>query len=81
MADPLVGEIRLFGGGFVPPGWLPCDGSRLSISGHQALFAVIGTNYGGDGAIFFMLPDFRDRVPVGIGSHQVGQVTSAFHLN
>jgi microcystin-dependent protein len=81
VADPLTGEIRLFGGGFTPPGWLPCDGSRLAISQHQALFAVIGTAYGSDGVTYFQVPDLRDRVPIGAESHQVGQVTGALHLN
>lgn len=81
MADPLVGEIRLFGGGFTPPGWLLCDGSRLPISAHQNLFAVIGTAYGGNGATFFQVPDLRGRVPIGAESQQVGQVTESFHLN
>jgi microcystin-dependent protein len=81
MADPLPGEIRLFGGNFTPPGWLPCDGSRLAISQHQALFAVIGTAYGSDGVTFFQVPDLRGRVPIGAESHQVGQVTGPLHLN
>lgn len=63
--DPLLGEIRLFAAGFVPRGYLPCDGRTLPIREHQALYSVIGTRFGGDGATTFALPDLRGRVALG----------------
>src|SRR5262249_27160571 len=67
MATPFVGEIRMFGGNFAPLGWALCDGSLLSISENETLFALIGTTYGGDGQTTFALPDLRGRVPMHMG--------------
>ena len=67
MANPYVGEIRLFGGNFAPVGWAFCDGTILSIADNTTLFQLIGTTYGGDGATTFALPDLRSRVPLHIG--------------
>lgn len=64
MAEPFLGEIRIFGGNFAPLNWAKCDGSTLPISQNDALFALIGTTYGGDGVNTFSLPDLRGRVPV-----------------
>ncbi|MFN3943837.1 MAG: phage tail protein [Allosphingosinicella sp.] len=64
MAQPYVGEIRIFAGNFPPNGWMFCDGSTLSISENEVLFQLIGTTYGGDGESTFNLPDLRGRVPV-----------------
>lgn len=64
MSDQFVGEIRLFAGNYAPEGWAFCDGTVLSISGHDTLYAVLGTMYGGDGITNFALPDLRSRVPV-----------------
>lgn len=64
MSDPYIGEIRIFAGSFAPAGWNFCDGAMLPISQLQALFALIGTTYGGDGQQTFALPDLRGRVPV-----------------
>nr|WP_315150744.1 tail fiber protein [uncultured Flavobacterium sp.] len=64
---PYIGEIRLFAGNFPPAGWAFCDGSILPISENDALFALIGTTYGGDGQSTFGLPDLRGRVPIGTG--------------
>jgi microcystin-dependent protein len=64
MAQPYVGEIRMFGGNFAPAGWMFCDGSILPISEYDTLFNLIGTTYGGDGQQTFALPDLRGRVPV-----------------
>lgn len=69
MSDPYVGEIRLFGGNFAPLGWHFCDGSLVPISQNEALFALIGTTYGGDGSTSFALPDLRGRVPVHISNN------------
>ena len=67
MAQPYVGEIRLFAGNFAPAGWMFCDGSLLPISNYDTLFNLIGTTYGGDGQSTFQLPDLRGRVPIHIG--------------
>lgn len=64
MSDPYIGEIRMFGGNFAPLGWAFCDGSLLAISQYDALFALIGTTYGGDGISTFALPDLRGRLPI-----------------
>lgn len=64
MAQPYVGEIRLFAGNFAPAGWWFCDGTLLPISENETLFQLIGTTYGGDGQSTFSLPDLRGRVPV-----------------
>lgn len=64
MANPYVGEIRLFAGNFAPAGWMLCQGQLLSIAENDVLFALIGTTYGGDGQTTFALPDLRGRVPV-----------------
>src|SRR5688572_12849104 len=64
MADPFLGEIRLFAGNFEPVGWMFCDGRELEIADHVPLFSLIGTIYGGDGQSTFNLPDLRGRVPV-----------------
>ncbi|MDP1698305.1 MAG: tail fiber protein [Xanthomonadaceae bacterium] len=69
MSEPFVGEIRMFGGNYAPQDWALCDGSVLSISQNDVLFALIGTTYGGDGQTTFALPDMRGRLPLhqGVG--------------
>jgi microcystin-dependent protein len=75
MANPFVGEIRIFAGNFPPQGWAFCDGNLLPIAQYEVLFNLIGTTYGGDGQTTFALPDLRGRVPVHQGSaHVVGQI-------
>lgn len=64
MSQPFIGEIRLFGGGFAPAGWAFCHGQLLAIAQNDALFALIGTIYGGDGQNTFGLPDLRGRTAV-----------------
>jgi len=64
MAQPYVGEIRMFGGNFNPAGWLFCEGQLLPISENEPLFQLIGTTYGGDGQSTFGLPDLRGRITV-----------------
>jgi microcystin-dependent protein len=73
MAQPYVGEIRMFGGSFAPAGWMFCAGQLLPISEYETLFNLIGTTYGGDGQSTFALPDVQSRVPV----HQGNGVTLA----
>lgn len=68
MAQPYVGEIRMFGGNFAPAGWLFCSGQTLPISENETLFQLIGTTYGGDGQSTFRLPDLQSRVPVHFGN-------------
>jgi microcystin-dependent protein len=70
MAQPYVGEIRMFAGNFAPAGWAFCDGSQMAISENETLFQLIGTTYGGDGQTTFNLPDLRGRVPVHQGTDQ-----------
>lgn len=68
MAQPYVGEIRMFAGNFAPAGWLLCEGQILPISENETLFQLIGTTYGGDGQETFALPDLRGRVPLHFGN-------------
>jgi microcystin-dependent protein len=68
MADPYIGEIRMFAGNFAPAGWMFCDGSALPISENETLFQLIGTTYGGDGQETFNLPDLRGRAPAHWGT-------------
>jgi len=68
MAQPYVGEIRLFAGNFAPAGWQFCGGQLLAISENEALFQLIGTTYGGDGQETFALPDLRGRIPIHQGN-------------
>jgi microcystin-dependent protein len=73
VANPYVGEIRMFGGNFAPLGWAFCDGQLLAIAENDALFNLIGTTYGGDGQTTFGLPDLRGRLPVHQGTDSTGQ--------
>jgi microcystin-dependent protein len=68
MAQPYVGEIRIFAGNFAPAGWMFCDAQLLPISDYQTLFQLIGTTYGGDGQSTFALPDLRGRLPLHQGN-------------
>lgn len=67
MAEPFIGEIDLYGFLFAPENWAECKGQTLQINQQQALFALLGTAYGGDGRSTFSLPDLRGRLPVGMG--------------
>ncbi|HEX8169720.1 MAG TPA: tail fiber protein [Thermoanaerobaculia bacterium] len=69
MAQPYIGEIRLFAGSFNPVGWEICNGQLLSISENEALFQLIGTTYGGDGEETFALPNFQGTVPMHMGKN------------
>ena len=68
MAQPYVGEIRMFAGNFAPAGWMFCEGQLLPISENETLFQLIGTTYGGDGESTFALPDLRGRIPLHFGN-------------
>lgn len=71
MAQPYVGELRIFAGNFAPVGWMFCEGQLLPISENNTLFALIGTTYGGDGQSTFALPDLRGRLPLHQGNGHV----------
>jgi microcystin-dependent protein len=73
---PPTGAMLMYGGATAPGGWLICDGTPISRTVQASLFSVIGIRYGpGDGSTTFNLPDFRGRVPVGVGTHaDVGAV-------
>ena len=77
--DPFLAEIRMFAGNFAPNGWFTCDGQLLPISQYSALFALLGTTYGGNGVSTFQLPDLRGRAPIhtgqgpGLSSYVLGQ--------
>lgn len=68
MAQPYVGEIRMFAGNFAPAGWMFCEGQLLPVSEYETLFNLIGTTYGGNGQSTFALPDLRGRIPLHFGN-------------
>ncbi|MDQ3280459.1 MAG: tail fiber protein [Acidobacteriota bacterium] len=68
MAEPFLSEIKMVSFNFAPKGWALCNGQLLPINQNQALFALLGTYYGGDGRVNFALPDLRGRVPISLGS-------------
>lgn len=80
MATPYIGQIIMFGGNFAPQGYAFCNGQLLPIAQYDALFALIGTTYGGDGQNTFALPDLRDRAPMhmgqgtGLSIYTIGQI-------
>ena len=67
MGTPYLSEIRIFSFNFAPRGWAQCNGQLLPINQNQALFSLLGTNYGGNGQTNFALPDLRGRVPMHTG--------------
>jgi microcystin-dependent protein len=77
MSEPFLGEIRMFGFNFPPKGWALCNGQTLSISSYAALFALLGTTYGGNGTTTFNLPNLQGRVPLhqgtGLSTYVIGQ--------
>lgn len=82
-ADPFLGQLALVPYNFAPKGWALCNGQLLSISQNTALFALIGTTYGGNGTTTFALPDLRGRVPLssgqgpGLSNFSLGQIGGA----
>lgn len=79
MAQPYVGEIRMFAGNFAPNGWMFCNGQLLPISENETLFQLIGTTYGGDGESTFALPNLQSRIPIHMGTnagitYQIGEM-------
>jgi microcystin-dependent protein len=83
MADPFVAEIRIFPFNFAPKGWAWCDGQLLPLSQNTALFALLGTTYGGNGQSNFALPDLQGRAPMmpgqgpGLSLHNLGETGGA----
>lgn len=79
MAEPFIGEIKMFAGNFAPRGYALCDGQLLAINSNAALFSILGTIYGGDGRTTFGLPDLRGRAPIhagtgpGLSNRRLGQ--------
>ena len=77
--DPYIGQIALVAFNFAPVGWAFCNGQLLPISDYDALFALIGTTYGGDGQTTFALPDLQSRIPIhqgqgtGLSPYVMGQ--------
>lgn len=75
MSQPYIGEVRAVGFSFAPKGWALCNGQLLPIQQNQALFAILGTTYGGNGIHNFALPNLQGRTPVGAGkSIQPGEI-------
>ncbi|WCN38336.1 phage tail protein [Aneurinibacillus uraniidurans] len=70
--DAFIGTILPWAVNWAPVGWLPCNGQQLNINQYQALYSLIGTQYGGNGTTTFNLPDLRGRVPVGMGQQAGG---------
>jgi microcystin-dependent protein len=68
MGDQYLGEIRMVGFNFAPQGWALCNGQTLPISANNALFALLGTTYGGNGTTTFNLPDLQGRLPLHAGN-------------
>jgi microcystin-dependent protein len=68
MAEPFLTEIRIVAFNFAPKGWALCNGQILQISQNQAVFALLGTTYGGDGIRNFALPNLQARIPLHVGN-------------
>lgn len=92
MADAFIGEIRMFPYGYAPIGWLACNGQRMVLQQYQALFALLGSRFGGDSQTYFNLPNLNGRVPVDAGvstlsgtqfifAQQIGQETVTLTYN
>lgn len=84
--EPVLAVVTLFAGNFAPYGWAICNGQQLSINDNTALFALVGTTYGGDGQTTFAIPDFRGRMAVGTGGgivlgEQSGANTQVITIN
>ena len=80
MQEPFLGMLAMFGFNFQPLGWAYCNGQLISIAQNSALFALLGTTFGGDGQNTFALPNMQSRIPVGMGTgpglsnYQMGQM-------
>src|SRR3984885_5153780 len=75
MSTPFLSQIEIISFNFAPKGWALCNGQLLPINQNQALFALLGTTYGGNGQTTFALPDLRGRTPIHTGNgHTLGEV-------
>jgi microcystin-dependent protein len=72
--SPFLGEIQIFAGNYAPANWVICDGALLPIASYEALFALLGTTYGGNGTTTFGLPNLNGRVPIQPGTNASGNV-------
>lgn len=78
MSEPFLSEIKVVSFNFPPKGWALCNGQFLPINQNQALFALLGTTYGGNGQTTFALPNLRGRVPIHFGgSHNLGEAAGS----
>ncbi len=78
MSEPFLSEIKIVSFNFPPKGWALCNGQFLPINQNQALFALLGTTYGGNGQTTFALPNLRGRVPIHVGSgHTLGEAAGS----
>lgn len=68
MSTPFLSEIKIISFNFAPKGWALCNGQLMPINQNQALFALLGTTYGGDGRINFGLPNLQGRIPLHMGA-------------
>lgn len=68
MADPFIGEIRMFAGSYAPQGWFLCNGATYSIQSYEALFTLIGAQFGGNGTSTFAVPNLCGNAVVGSGA-------------
>lgn len=78
MSEPFLSEIKIVSFNFPPKGWALCNGQLLPINQNQALFALLGTTYGGNGQTNFALPNLRGRVPIHFdASHNLGEAAGS----
>ena len=78
MSEPFLSEIKIVSFNFPPKGWALCNGQFLPINQNQALFALLGTTYGGNGQTTFALPNLQGRVPIHVGSgHTLGEAAGS----
>jgi len=78
MAEPYLSEIKLVSFNFPPKGWALCNGQILPINQNQALFALLGTTYGGNGQTTFALPNLQGKVPIHMGQgHTLGETAGS----
>ena len=78
MSEPFLSEIKIVSFNFPPKGWALCNGQMLPINQNQALFALLGTTYGGNGQTTFALPNLRGRVPIHMGNgHTLGEAAGS----
>ena len=80
MSEPFLSEIKIVSFNFPPKGWALCNGQLLPINQNQALFALLGTTYGGNGQTNFALPNMRGRVPIHMGSNNLGTAAGSTNV-